>query len=156
MADNIVEVTNTRNNEVFCSLCIIGYNFEPDDISKILDLVPSTTRRRGEPWTKPESLYGPGKKVRIAKEDYWEIEAPGTPRSELEDEVNALLEILMPKAKRFANLPADIEVMFSCAVYAREDTPAMYFTKQQIRQIAELGVSLDIDFYYFVKSHKDE
>jgi len=58
-----------------------------------------------------------------------------------------LLQILAPQASRFQALPASAEVELACVIYAADDRPAIHLSADVVRQLAQLGAGIDVDYY---------
>lgn len=70
---------------------------------------------------------------------------------ELENHILDLFNRISGHEKSIKALSSDNSVELSCAVYA-EVVPALYFEKEVIRKISEIGASFDIDLYFLPQS----
>jgi hypothetical protein len=125
--------------EVKAALKVYGFEGSANAISQILGIEPSETFRAGDP-VLPQS-------TRLHSENGWRLSSPVDPENATaEDAVHALLDLL-PNRKVFAALPAECEVVVSCTIYGYEERPYCCIATEDIKRLAEIGATLDIDTY---------
>jgi hypothetical protein len=125
------------DSKVYVRLKIISDALTPEQISNRLGMSPSKSWHAGD-------RRGPT----IIKEkcNGWVLESDLPPGAPLEAHVESLLARLAPLSDRIESLAEGNIVEFSCVAYAKE-APALNFQKSLLRQIVNLGASLDIDLY---------
>jgi hypothetical protein len=124
-------------------LKVYGFTGSANEISEILGIEPSETFRAGDP-VLPQS-------TRLHSENGWRLSSPVDPENATaEDAVRALLD-LVPHRKAFATLPRECEVVVSCTIYGYEERPYCAIAREDIKRLAEIGATLDIDTYDLCK-----
>lgn len=124
-------------SKVHVRLKIISDALTPEQVSEIVGLKPTKSWRIGDrrgPTTIKEKNNG------------WLLESDLPRDAPLETHVTSLLTRLAPFAERIESLAEENAVEFSCVAYAKE-APTLNFDKSVLRQIVNLGASLDIDLY---------
>jgi hypothetical protein len=117
---------------------VFGFACAPDEITAILGILPSRTELRGDP--VPETIL---KK----KHNRWIYDAPSETSTAFSEQVDRLMEALLPSAKRFRDLPTDSTVMVFCAVYDYERDVILEVSTRAVKAMSELGAKLSIDYY---------
>lgn len=121
----------------FVRLKIISKLLTPQEITQILGIPFDTAWKIGD--------QKPGSSVKT-KENTWIVDSGLAEESELESQIEALLERLRPVNSRMKLLPAGTVIDVSCAIYA-PSVPALYFDNAVIKRIGDLGANFDIDLY---------
>jgi len=133
------------NDEIVVRLTIISDSLSPDEIDKYVGVNCSDSQTRGEMNRLGTKRYArhawflKSKRV-IAPNEYigdW-----------IDAEVRSLLSRLAPAAEKIRELSHSYEVEFSLYFLAR-DVPPMNISKEDLRAIAALGASLDIDLIIY-------
>lgn len=128
-----------RIRKVKVKLMILGFTEQPDEMSRILGVSPSRTWTKGEP-------VAPGAHNR-QPQNGWQLSAPVDPiNAEANSAVESLLS-LFPDRSAFRRLPSEAEVQLTCTVYAYGERPWLYFSRQTVSMLGEIGASLDVDIY---------
>lgn len=123
----------------FVRLKILSRNRSAEEISRIVGLRCEKSWRPGD--FRHNTL--------IKEETHGWIITSGLPESiALQHHLDAVLARLGPHAREVEGLSHDGEttVELSCAIYS-EGAPELNFSRAVIRQLNELGASLDIDLY---------
>lgn len=119
------------------TLKILSNKYNADEISAIVGIECDGS------WNK-----GDLRKHTIIKEkkNGWVLQSRQDSQSPLEQHISSLLSRAKPVADKIKKFSEDSTVELSCAIY---DTaaPALYFEKEVMRAIENLGASLDIDLY---------
>ncbi|CPR99187.1 DUF4279 domain-containing protein [Mycobacteroides abscessus] len=112
--------------------------FDPDTFTAAVLLTPTRTVRAGEA-RSPQLAF---------TEDAWKIDLGKHEAVHLESEMDRLLALLLPVGERFRETVAvmglSAEVAFQCSADAGY-YPSISLRHDQIKQLAALGLSLDID-----------
>ncbi len=133
-----------KRNEAFVSLCILGQECDPSDLTEILGTEPTVTRRKGD------LIYYAGSPTKLVyKCNVWEMESSCDPKVAFEEQIDVLLDKVLPFSDRFKALPADIDIMLNIALYFHEYKAYFLLTAKQVQGIAKLGARLDVDIYDF-------
>jgi hypothetical protein len=100
---------------------------------------------------KPDYQYGIGDAIqgtKLRRKSYGCVFKSKLPESEgLEGHVRSLLDELGPASSKIRALAEkDYHLLFSCVIYCSE-RPALYFDRDVISSIENLGSDFDIDLY---------
>lgn len=87
-----------------------------------------------------------GKTIILETTNGWVLNSSLPKSASLEAHIEELMERLTAHADKIRTLSEHESVEFSCVVYAASP-PALNFNKSVVRQLGQLGVSLDIDLY---------
>ena len=79
---------------------------------------------------------------------FWEVKSGLDDTHPLEQHVQSLLLWLRPRAEALRKLWVDYDLTLQCVGYYRPSGHGAHFDREQIRQLAQLGIALDLDFYY--------
>jgi hypothetical protein len=128
----------TNEGEVYFAL--FGDVFDPNEVTQLVGLEPTSTRRKAIP---------------IPKHTWWKISI-GRTEGELVDVYemsSALVEKLTPhtqgilRAKQELKLEAILEVVLHISMNDSISTPAIGFTPEVVSFLSAVGASIDIDTY---------
>lgn len=124
------------------NLLINNFDCRAEELSSVLGLTPSETWRAGE-------QYGPAP-VHVYKESGWQFDSPldepwDVPKHLwwILDQLPATLDILDSVTDSWA-----VQVGVRVEIYDAE-TPVFSFEAPLVRRMADIGASLDIDYYFF-------
>jgi hypothetical protein len=78
----------------------------------------------------------------------WRISSGLDDKHRLEEHVENLLLFLGPKAAQLRDLWVEYDLTLQCVGYFPPSGHGTHFSREQIRQAAQLGLSFDLDFYY--------
>lgn len=119
---------------------IMGENFDPNDITKLVGIEPTRTRIKSEPTPKFTTWEFSSGKFAGEVIDIYEISS-------------SLIAKLKPKLPEFTeiinknNLRAELQVVLWISTNETISTPAIGFEKDTISFLNQLGASIDIDTY---------
>lgn len=119
------------------SFNITDFSCSADEITACLGVNCS------ESWRKGDVIQGSTCDRRF---NGWMLRSPLT-EPDLERHVGWLLERLPGDLEKLRNVTDDWESELACAVYARDETPALNIPNNQIQRLAKLGTGIDIDLY---------
>ena len=127
-------------DEFSARLDIISHSITPEELNNTLGM------------TCDESHYiGDLRKNTIIheKENDWTIKSRLPRTSPLEDHIVDLLERISPITDKIRSVAdkSDVEIEVICVIFTSE-RPAIFFTKEQVKTIYEMGASIDIDLYW--------
>ncbi|MDB5429865.1 MAG: hypothetical protein JWP35_981 [Caulobacter sp.] len=125
------------------SLSITGFDPDPDEVSRLLDLAPTATKRRGE--------IGPS--GRASTFNGWWLEVPPalTTGGQHDAALNALLALLRERVAAFANLrevlkPTQITI-YGGLYHKAEEQGGVWLDPDQMRVLADCGVGWGLDIF---------
>jgi hypothetical protein len=139
-------------DEIILRLTIISENLSPGEIDEYVGIECNDSQIRGEMnrlgtkrYTR-HAWYLKSKRV-IAPDEYI--------GDKIDAEVRSLLSRLAPAADKIKELSKSHVVEFSVYFLAR-DVPPMNFSSEDLRAIAALGASLDIDLILYGSSDSEK
>ena len=127
--------------EIFVKLKILLENDDAGQVEKLIHLKFDRIWRRGD--------VRQNTKI-IEKSAGCSLNSGESVDASLDQHLNSLLLRLHDDISTIKNLSRSNTVEVSCAIYS-DSVPAFYFDNSTIDRIAELGASLDIDFYLLPK-----
>jgi hypothetical protein len=128
-------------NEAEVYFALFGSDFDPDEVTRRLDLQPTSVKRPGGPKTRKHSS--------------WQLSS-GRVQSDIIDvyEMSAdLVRRLAPYASRIADakrelgLEAVLEVVLRISTDESKSTPAIGFDRDVISFLESVGATIDVDTY---------
>ena len=127
-------------SETDASLIIADLQLDPKQITRELGFPPSETWMRGEP-TVPGGLIK-------HKQNGWAANSRLAKSATVEQHAEDILAALAPVWSKFIELSKSHYVELSCVVYSNGgDRPELGFKNKVVKQLAEIGAHIDIDFY---------
>lgn len=114
-----------------------------DEITKELKVSPSKIYIKGE--NKNPKFN------QVSKSNGWIIQSPLDIYSSFDEQLNALLNIMLNNKAAFQSVCKRYYCEISVAIYMYfdngESTPSLYLTKEQINTIDQFNVEVDFDLY---------
>ncbi len=128
--------------EIEASLTLTGENLIPDEISALLDKVPTKIWKTGD-------LISPRSTLR-RKQNGWSLSSNVEDIYYLESHVKSIFEKLRSSWESLVNLCHLYDAEISCVVYVDvgDSVPAIHFDQDTIQKVAELNAEIDVDLYY--------
>lgn len=129
--------------KVMAKFSILGDEFEPDKITEILAIQPSTTWKKGEPIPN---------RVHRRIETSWSIDTGYEESYDTNDQVEKLCEVLKGKAEVLKQLKNDlgVKLLFGIVVtIENEETPAMGLSRDFTKLLHDMGAEVYIDLYKY-------
>ena len=117
-----------------------------EEVSALLGLRPS------EAWNVGDANPRNGK---LRKFMSWRMNSGLDDTKPLAEHISTLLLWLQPKASDLRQLWVEHNLTLQCVGYFPPSGHGMHFDREQVRQAAQLGLALDLDFYY-VDDHEHE
>lgn len=82
------------------------------------------------------------------KTNWWELNSGLNTSAEFDKHINALLAKIRPHKQRFIEISKSFNPGLSCVVYSYDGArPSMGFSKDAIKELAEINAEIDIDLY---------
>lgn len=120
-------------------LVVNEFDCDPDEITKILGVLPTKTARRGD--LKIEGG------TRRWTHNWWNLKSPVDPTVATgEEAVTALLDLL-PDPSAFGRLPPGSEVEVGCLLMGYAYRPWLHLSPPVMARLASIGAALDVDPY---------
>ncbi len=127
-------------NEGEVYFALIGDEFEPDEVTKIIGIEPSRTWRKGNPIPRCTSwVYSTGM-VEDEVVDVFEMSSSLV--AKLAPQAEKIIE-----AKEMYGLRAVLEVVLTVTQDDSKSTPAIGFESEVIAFLHKVGATIDIDTY---------
>lgn len=123
------------------SLVLRQFGEDPDEISRILGLLPARSGRRGD---RHRNVLG-RETGRIVPKTYWALNSQAGSRDPLETQIASILEQVRDVRSAFDHLPPGTEVSLRCTVIPNGDLPLFQVGSQQMYELGAIGASLEID-----------
>lgn len=127
-------------NEGEVYFALFAEDFDPDEVTEIIGIEPTKTRRKGNPIRRHTSwIYSTGK-IEDEVVDVYEMSS-------------SLIAKLAPhaekiiKAKEKFSLEAVLEVVLTVTPDDTKSTPAIGFESEVIAFVHKIGATIDIDTY---------
>ncbi len=134
---------NIPNTEYYrVTLRIVDRNLDPQKITKLLEMEPSKSHKRGDAFPKHPNRSRPY--------GYWGI-ASNLPETEnLRNHLDSILEKFKGKEKILNLLKKECETIeILCGFFTTDgDGSPLSLDPNQMRAISELGINLEIRYYY--------
>ena len=130
--------------EIKVRINITDFACDPSVITELFEILPDRSWIAGEPVVQQAT--------NIHKQNGWSIYSPlSSTGNSIDDHLNKLKEILLPKVERFAKLPQGAEVELLCVIYAYKRFPDIYVCAENISFLYEINASIDIDVYDLIE-----
>ncbi len=130
-------------NESTAWLNIIGFDMNPDEITKEVGVNPTKTRIKGEYRTVGTKTP---RKI-INKENQWILESSLSRKLPLEKHLEHLLDKIKFHKDSFKYLTKSCTVELNSALYYYEANPGLSFETELLKEIADFDISLNLDIY---------
>jgi hypothetical protein len=131
-------------NEVHVGFSIWEFeDISHDMITKELKINPSKIFIKGE--------NNNPKFSQASKRNGWILESPLGIYSSFDEQLNALLDIMLNNKDSFQSICQRYYCEISAAIYIYfdngESTPSLYLTKEQLNQLSQFNIEVDFDLY---------
>jgi hypothetical protein len=130
----------SERSDVYAYFWVQGYADQHSEISERLRLTPTSTRTIGE-----IGPYG-----QAATSNSWQLLSP-LPRGEssLQDYLEALLDLMEPRALVVRELVSQHSVGINCVGYYYGANPGLHLSAHLVARLAALNVPIDFDLYNY-------
>jgi hypothetical protein len=136
----------TEVNQNYLILRLFGFEFEPNEMTKILGLSPRITGIKGE-----EHYVGPSKRLkRIWEYNHWEYEFKKITPEYIGEFISSFFnEIIGPRLKILKKISKKCPTIRLVVVQYYYDgcNPGYNLTKEQIKMLAEIDGEIEFDIY---------
>lgn len=134
-------MTSSENGpapEISVAFVLRGDEFSPSEVTSVLEIEPTRTRRKGDPIKGTRAKTGC---------DAWSLSTPRIRDTDLPKYLRQLLGAILPKSEQLAAIcqAYSLAATFECVAYVHNQTPALDFDNDVLSQIVRLGASLDVD-----------
>lgn len=132
--------------EILVTFRFTGPELDPDNVTSLLDIVPTEAHKKGEPLAKhPERTY---------PTSYWGLQSDLSQIASLAEHLNYLLAILEPKAESIKALVSkgnscDFHCSYFVTTPGNFDKGRLELSADILSRISAVGSNLTIDFYSY-------
>jgi hypothetical protein len=131
-------------SEISAAFTLTGFDSDPEEITKILEILPTETCRVGD-------LIG--KSILRRKENAWVLKSQLEKTADLESHIKDVLARLQPSWQKLIEICSQYYAEISCVIYSTEaQGEAIHLDKEIIKCAFELNAEIDVDYYCLHKS----
>ncbi|MGK7883824.1 MAG: DUF4279 domain-containing protein [Crocosphaera sp.] len=125
--------------EISASFTITGLDFEPQNITDKLGIIPKKTWKTGD-------LINPKGTIK-RKHNGWVIESKLSKDNDLENHIKSLFKQLQPVWNRLQKISNNYDIEISCVIYTDGEVPSIHLDKEIINKSKQINAEIDIDLY---------
>lgn len=130
-----------ENTIVRAEFILTGGDFDPSDITDILEVTPTESGKKGDMT----------KNYRVPlQESFWQFDTGDQISLDINEQLSILFDLFFPKKVKILELQRSYDLFAKiCLVVVVEDhqPPAIYLDKKMIQFMAEFQLELDVDLY---------
>ncbi|WP_041234004.1 DUF4279 domain-containing protein [Cylindrospermum stagnale] len=131
-------------SEISAAFTITGFDYNPDEITSILGILPTKTWKIGD-------VIGKGLLRR--KKNGWVLKSQLEQSADLESHIKDVLARLQPSWEKLIEICSQYYTEISCVIYCYDpQSPVIHFNKQIIKSVFEINAEIDVDYYCLYKS----
>lgn len=125
--------------EITAFFTITGLDFDPQNITKKLEILPTKTWKIGD-IIHPKSTL---------KREYngWVLESKLSKSNDLEDHIKSVFEQLQPVWNIVQEIGHNYDIEISCVIYTDGEVPVIHLDKEIVNKSYQINVEIDIDLY---------
>ena len=121
---------------------ISGFTIEPDELTKIIGINPTSTSEKGKLTDKYKQ---------VIKENSWSLCSGLSKEVDIQTQTDFLLEILRPQKSKLIEICKEFPPILSCTVRIYGgDRPTLDLLKENIKELSEYNAEFGIDIYIFL------
>jgi hypothetical protein len=136
----------TASNKYRAYFTVFG-EFDPEDVTRVLGLQPTRTWRKGD--MNPETGLE-------RNHTRWSLESRLQESEPLEFHVDDVLQQLDGVAGSIRDLAAKYNGTLQLVAYVYTQYPGLCMAPEQVKDLANLGLSFDFDFYYLYSDKRED
>lgn len=122
------------------SIDVVDFGDDPELVTRELGIAPTRAGRKGEKYTNMAGRVT----ERDIQESYWSLHSGAGYRASVEAHIGALLQQLQIVRFTAAKLPGGARAVLRCTIIPDGALPDIRLSVEQMRQLAELGVPLEL------------
>jgi hypothetical protein len=136
--------TEKQQPENSARLKLTGFAPPPDEVTALLGLKPAATGQKGQPYQVGNKLITNMK----WPQNHWEVRSTLAADEPLAAHLEQLLQQLKPKRAALKELLGTCQGELTLVSYLQEErNPNFRLSPELLREITELGLSLEVDIY---------
>ncbi|WP_334840512.1 DUF4279 domain-containing protein [Nostoc sp.] len=131
-------------SEISAAFTLTGFDSDPEEITKILEILPTETCRVGDVI---------GKSILRRKQNAWVLKSQLEKTANLENHIKDVLARLKPSWQKLVEICSKYDSEISCVIYSVEaQGEVISFDKEIIKSAFEFNAEIDVDYYCLHKS----
>lgn len=123
------------------ALRIMGDGLDPDEVTRLLGAVPTSTRVKGKPWKTTS-----GREL-IARTGSWCLDAEDSEPADIDGQVRELLERLTSDLDIWSDLSRRFQVELFCGWFMRGGDEGIGVSPSTMAALSQRGIELGICIY---------
>lgn len=121
---------------------ISGFTIEPDELTKIIGINPTSTSEKGKLTDKYKQ---------VIKENSWSLCSGLSKEVDIQTQTDFLLEKLRPQKSKLIEICKEFPPLLNCTVRIYGgDRPPLDLSKENIKELSEYNAEFGIDIYIFL------
>lgn len=132
--------------EISASFNLTGLDFDPQNITDKLGIIPTKTWKIGD-------LVHP-KATLKRQHNGWVINSKLGKNNDLEAHIKSLFEQLQPIWDIVQEIGHNYDAEISCVIYTEAEVPAIHLDKEIINKSHQINAEIDIDLYILPENIK--
>jgi hypothetical protein len=137
-----------QSDEVKVYFKITGFDCPPSNITNLIGIEATKTWLKGD-LTHPKAIIK-------HRQNGWMLQSSLSKDTPLREQIESLLDIVLPRKGVLRKLPNGSEKSILCAVYSVDGRPDISLPADVIIAIAEIGANLDLDLYLLPSEEKNK
>ena len=122
------------------SLRIWGEDLDPNEITALLGVSPSSSRRRGEPVSRRENAP-------LARHGSWHLRAACNRPGDLDQQVAFLMTAISPDLNAWRGITDRYRADIFCGLFLENDAGGTHLSPETLMLVAERGIQIQFDIY---------
>lgn len=139
------KLQNSEVNSNHIILRFIGFDFNPDEITEKLGLIPFSLARKGEDY-----FVGKNKVKKTWEYNHWDYELKTKSNNFIGETINDFFEtIIKPRFNLIKEISSNSEITRLIVVqyYYTGCNPGFTFKKEQVKILSSIDAEIDMDIY---------
>ena len=130
----------TMPNDVRVYFGVFGDWADPSAVTAVVGRAPSSFKTIGTPISQMSTA--------LRRQSVWTIESGLARNAPVEDQLTAVLDLLEPHGDGVRKAAQSYSAGIMCASYWKTATPGVHISEEQVRRMAVLSLSFDLDMYF--------
>ena len=140
-----------HKNEIQVYLAVFGENFNPDELTALLQVTPTRTQIKGQEIPPIKGLYQkPGTKPPVYIETVWEYGSDYVKTYDSEDASRVVETALKDKVALINQFVSKHNLTVQLAVVPwidKREAPRIHFSPTFVKMLSDLNAAIDMDIY---------
>jgi Domain of unknown function (DUF4279) len=124
------------------SLRIQGENLVPEEITGLLGVAPTHSRRKGD--KLPGQKGGPS---RVATSGIWSLSAPNREPEDVDGQVQEILSQVSPDLSVWREIAREHKADLFCGLFMNSINEGLTISAQSLLALGERGIEIGLDIY---------